>query len=86
MIDLKKDCKDYLLLLTILSFGLLAFVYFGYDRQIQINLMFAMAVLYIVWGVLHHHLKGDFHIKVLLEYVAVAFFAVVLVMVLLGRV
>ena len=86
MIDLKKDYKDYLLLLTILSFGLLAFVYFGYDRQIQMTVMLMVAILYIAWGAWHHFLKGDFHLKVLMEYVTVSFFAVVLIMVLLGRV
>jgi hypothetical protein len=85
MIDFKKEGKDYLALLTILSFGLAAFVYFGYNLLLQTIVIVLVAVLYVAWGIFHHLLQGDFHFKILLEYIVVAFFGVVLIMALLGR-
>ena len=48
MIDLKKDYKDYLALLAVLSFALFGFVYFGYDRDYQTIIMVTTAVLYVL--------------------------------------
>ncbi|MBN1263501.1 MAG: hypothetical protein JW991_04050 [Candidatus Pacebacteria bacterium] len=85
MINLKEDYKDYLALLSILTFGLLAFVWFGYDRTFQSVVIIILAAAYVFWGAAHHLLKGDFHFRVLLEYLAVAFFGTGLVLILLGR-
>jgi hypothetical protein len=84
MINLKKEYKDYLALLTILSFGLFGFVYLGYNESLQKLMVILIGVLYVGWGGVHHHLKGDLHLKVMLEYIAVAFFAIILVISLLS--
>lgn len=86
MIDLKTQYKDYLALLTLLAFGLLGFLYFDYDRQFQNAVVVITALGYIVWGVIHHRLRGDFHLKVFVEYCMVAFLGTILVLVLLERV
>jgi hypothetical protein len=85
MLNLKEDYKDYLALLTILSFGLLAFVYLGFDRQLQMAVIAVVSVFYVLWGAYHHLSKGDFHFKVLVEYLAIAFLGVVFIFTLLSR-
>jgi len=78
MIDLKKQHKDFLALLTLLSFGLLAILYFRFDRQIQSAVVLVIGVCYVAWGIIHHFLQDDFHLKILVEYLAVALFGVIL--------
>ena len=85
MINLKEDYKDYLALVSILSFSLLGLIYFGHDRLAQTVIVVTAAVLYVLWGAIHHLLKDDFHFKVLAEYLALAIFAVVLILTLLGK-
>ncbi|HUW22082.1 MAG TPA: hypothetical protein VMW41_05470 [Candidatus Bathyarchaeia archaeon] len=85
MFDLKKDYKDYLALVTLLAFGLLAFVYFGYNRRLQTIIVLLIAGFYVLWGSLHHLANKDFHLKVLAEYLAIAAFAAVLLVTLLWR-
>lgn len=81
----KEDLKDYLALLTILSFSLAVFVYFSYDRQLQSAIMVVTALLYVLWGIIHHLSRGSFHFKVLAEYVTIALFASALMLTLLNR-
>jgi hypothetical protein len=85
MIDLKKDYKDYLSLVTILCFGLAAFIYFSYDKGLQSIVIVLTAAFYVIWGIVHHCLEEDFHLKVLFEYLAVALLAVVFMLALLSR-
>ena len=86
MTDLKRDYKDYLVLLSFLAFALFGFAYFGFDRRMQSVIIIASAFFYIFWGIIHHSLRKDFHFKVLLEYLVLAFFGAVLVLTLLQRV
>ncbi|MFC1790590.1 hypothetical protein ACFLZP_03865 [Patescibacteria group bacterium] len=83
---MKEDYKDYLALLTILVFAFVSFVYFGYQRQFQTVVIILTSILYFLWGIAYHLKKGDFHPRLVFEYLAVAFFAAALLLVLLGRV
>ncbi|KKS98677.1 MAG: hypothetical protein UV73_C0001G0198 [Candidatus Gottesmanbacteria bacterium GW2011_GWA2_43_14] len=64
------------LLILILATGLvLFFANRGYpDRQFSLTV--AISALYVVWGILYHYLKGDLHLKVVIEYILIAFLAV----------
>ena len=77
---------DYLALFSVFCLSLLFFAYFGFDPLIQQIIILAVAVFYILWGIIHHKLAGDYHPKVLGEYAAVAFFGAALVLVLLNRI
>ena len=37
------------------------------------------AAAYLVWGIIDHHRRGDLHLKIVLEYLALAILGVVLV-------
>lgn len=85
MDDLKKDYKHYLVLAVFLCFSLLGFAYFGYDRGSQGIIIVLTSFFYLMWGSVHHWLKGDFHLKVFLEYLVIAIFASVLMISVLNR-
>lgn len=70
--DIREHLGHYLVLLFILTFGCLAFFYFKRFPQVQIVSVFLTASFYVLWGVVHHYLDGDLHIRIILEYVAVA--------------
>ena len=80
-----KDLKHYLSLGTVLSLALGLFWVFNYNRQIQIGIILATGLSYVLWGVVHHTIKKDFHWQVLAEYLAVAALACVAVVFLLIR-
>lgn len=70
--DIKEHLGHYLILLFILSFGALIFWYFQRYPQAQIVSVFLTASFFVLWGVIHHNLEGDLHIRIILEYLAVA--------------
>jgi len=37
------------------------------------------ATAYVAWGIIHHSRRGDLHLKIVLEYLALAILGVVLV-------
>ncbi|MFC1727291.1 hypothetical protein ACFL0Y_02090 [Patescibacteria group bacterium] len=80
-----KDLKHYLSLATILSFAFGAFWVFNYHRQIQILVIIATGIVYVLWGLVHHTIKNDLHWRIVVEYVAVAMIACVAVIFLLLR-
>jgi len=80
-----KDLKHYLALFSILALAVFFFIYFSYNRQAQAGIVLATAAAYVIWGVVHHWLKKDFHLRVLVEYLVVAALAVVLLLSLLAR-
>lgn len=80
-----KDLKHYLALIAFLSIGLGIFLLFNYNRQIQMGITLVMSAAYVVWGIVHHSIKKELHIRIILEYVLVATVASVIVVFLLMR-
>ncbi len=80
-----KDLKHYLALIAFLSVGLGIFLLFNYNRQIQMGITLIMSAAYVVWGIVHHSIKKELHIRIILEYVLVATVASVIVVFLLMR-
>lgn len=77
--DLQKNKTHYLVLLFILFFGALAFFYFRQFPQAQILSVFLTATFYVLWGIVHHYLQKDLHLRIILEYLAVAIFGFLIV-------
>jgi hypothetical protein len=80
-----KDLKHYFALIAGLSVGFAFFLVFNYNRETQMIITFAMAGYYILWGIVHHALRKNLHIRIIGEYFAVAVFASLLVVFLLFR-
>lgn len=70
--NIKAHWSHYVALLAILLFGIFSFWFFRRTPQAQIFSAFLTASFYVAWGVIHHYLEGDLHIRVILEYVSIA--------------
>ncbi len=77
--------KDYLVLFSFLAFSLALFLFFDYNRSAQQLVVVLTAAAYVLWGVIHHALQKDLHLKVVVEYLLVAFLASVVTLFLLSR-
>lgn len=80
-----KDWKHYLILFFILTAGFLLFRIFNFNRQVQIWLTFAIAFIYLCWGIVYHWIKKELHLRIILEYLMVAALAGLVVIFLLLR-
>lgn len=85
MKNLAKHLPHYFGLIGVLVLGVLAFYLFSYDRSFQAAVVVAVAVSYVVWGVMHHHIHRDLHLAVFIEYLAVASLGLVIVFSLIFR-
>jgi hypothetical protein len=59
-------------LIGILFVGAAGFIYFYWDRALQIALAVGVAGAYVTWGVVHHYLHRDLHLAVVVEYLLIA--------------
>ena len=70
--EVKEHSGHYLVLLFILIFGGVSLFYFQRFPQAQVVSVFLTASFYVLWGVIHHYLEGDLHLRIILEYLAIA--------------
>lgn len=82
---IRQNFSHYLVLAVILNIGLAAFWYFQYVRTIQLWAVFLTGIAYVIWGIIHHHLEGDLHLKVVLEYLTTAILGFLIIWFLLLR-
>lgn len=82
--EAKRHFLHYLVLFLILVFGLLGFWYFSYRPLFQRVVVVTVAVLYVLWGIVHHLADGDLNFKIVLEYTAIAALATTLLWVIIG--
>lgn len=82
---MKEHVIHYLILLVILDLAVAGFVLFSFDRMYQSAVVMAMGIFYVIWGAFHHYLSDDFHPKVILEYILIAFLANLVILSLLFR-
>lgn len=80
-----RKIQHYLPLVGILVAGLVGFVVFGYDRNFQAAIAVAVAISYVVWGLVHHHIHKDLHVSVVIEYLAIAIVGLVVLFSVLFR-
>jgi len=82
---IKENLAHYLVLGVILAIGFGTFWYYRYVSAIQVLVVFLTAIVYFIWGVIHHHLVGDLNRKVVLEYLSTAVLGFIVIWFLLLR-
>ena len=80
-----KHIPYYTPLIGIFLAGALGFVFFSYDRVFQVAISIAVAVSYVVWGVVHHLIHKDLYWEVVVEYLVVASLGLVILFSLIFR-
>jgi hypothetical protein len=68
----------YLLLIFILGLGTVGMFFYSGMPHKQYLLVIFVSTLYFLWGIFHHYLEGDLHIRIVVEYLLIALLAVVL--------
>jgi len=79
MKHISKHLPHYLSLLGIFIVGFLGFLIFSYDKGFQIAILASIAMSYVAWGIIHHHIHKDLYLAVVIEYIAVAILGFVIV-------
>lgn len=85
MNDLSHHIRAYTILAGILGVGTWGIVWFSYDRVFQVVIAVAMCVSYAFWGISHHAAEEKLHLRIIVDYVAVAFLGLVLLLTLIYR-
>jgi len=74
---LKKEVKshifDYLFLVTAGIFFLVAVNVFKGERLLEFIILLAFTSFYIIWGIYHHIIEDSLHLKIVIEYILIAF-------------
>lgn len=83
-IDAKKHLWYYsgLLIVSLLALSLLWMT--AYDGALQMAVIVLMSLFYVVWGLLHHFMHHDLHIKIVLEYILIGALGISIVFFILG--
>jgi hypothetical protein len=68
----------FLVLMVMLGLGIGAFYFVRPDRTLQLAIAIATAVGYVLWGIVHHVMEGDLHIRLVIEYILIGAIATVL--------
>jgi EamA domain-containing membrane protein RarD len=74
-----KDISHYFVLFAILLATFAGLILFSYDKNFQVAISLALALSYVSWGVVHHHLHNDLHLETFLEYLVIAFLGFVII-------
>lgn len=71
--EIKKHLFDYLLLITAGVFFLLSINLFQGERFLEFVILLSFVSFYILWGIYHHVVSQDLHLKIVLEYILIGF-------------
>lgn len=55
--------------------------FFSFDQQQLIQALLAVTIIYVGWGIFHHHQEHDLSTKIVIEYILIAGIAMVIVMI-----
>jgi len=80
-----KNIPYYTPLVGILFAGALGFYLFSYDRIFQVAISIAIALSYVIWGIIHHSLEKDLQWEIVVEYLVVASLGLVILFSLIFR-
>ncbi len=84
--EFSKHLAHYMSLGGIIAVSLWGILSFPYDQAFQSVITMAFASSFVVWGIIHHHVHGDLHPKVILEYIATAILGTTALLVVIWRI
>jgi hypothetical protein len=81
---MKTHIVHFSILALILVVGSLTFLSLAGNPQLQAVTGITMAVAYVAWGIVHHSLRKDLHVRIVIEYILVGGIALVFLFALLA--
>lgn len=76
--ELKNNLFDYALLIMAGVFFLILLNIFRGQRTIEFITLIMFAFFYILWGISHHIINENLHLKTVVEYILIAFIIIFL--------
>ena len=76
--EIKKYPFDFVILGAILIIAVIAFFLFSYDSHFQRRIIYLTSFAYLAWSLFHHYRKGDLHLSIIIEYLALILLAIVI--------
>lgn len=77
--ELKEYQYDYGVLFALLSVAAILYAYFRDNKAMEQLIALGMALIYVLWGIIHHHRADKVTAKIVLEYVLVAIFGLIVI-------
>lgn len=77
--DIHEHPGHYAVLAVWFSLGLILLTLGRFNHTIQSQVLVLIALGYLVWGLVHHYLLHDLHVKIVLEYILFAALVMILV-------
>jgi len=76
--EMKKNPLNYLIIGIIFIVASLLFFHFrqNFNSHDQRRVVYVTAALYLFWSLYHHYRRGDLQLSIIIEYLLLAFFAV----------
>jgi len=68
---MKTHFFHYLIIVGILLLGVGSIIFFPIGKDLQFVIVAVLALFYLCYGILHHHLEHDLTIKIVVEYVLI---------------
>lgn len=68
---IRKHAWYYTVFIAFELLGIAFLFFFLYNKPIQITIISAMVVFYLLWTILHHHFHHTLTTKIVLEYVLI---------------
>jgi len=68
----------YLMLAVVFCLSFLL-AYSSTDRIFQIGVIVATTFFYVLWGIMHHLLNHDLHLKIVVEYILIGGFGLAMI-------
>lgn len=78
----KKDNSyliDYIILSVAVTVSVWLFYFYIGQTDVQYLTAKLLAVFYVIWGSIHHYHKGDFHVKIVIEYLVIALLSLIII-------
>lgn len=83
--ETRQNLTHYTVLVLMMNLIIGAFLFFSFDRSYQLIVVLLGGFSYLLWGIIHHHLNDDLHLKVIAEYALVALLAELIIFSLILR-
>ncbi len=77
---IKMHLGYYISLIGILAFGFLLVFLYSSNRGLQVAVVILTTLFYISWGIIHHLINHDFHLKIVVEYVLIGILGLVIIL------
>lgn len=83
--EFREYWLDYVILGVVLLMGVGAFRVFSAQTTGGVLVALLLAAFYFFWGIVHHFLKKDLHLQVMLEYLLISLLGLIVFLSLIKR-